>query len=311
MSERDDEYGRARDEDSDEQAFERASENVLEGWPVPTLDDPPGGREAGADAPPREPVVTPPDTAEPPDQTVVETLGWAPRDEPPRAGVDEEPLDSAEPLASQEPLASEEPGAAPEPEDELQDDEVEHVARPPEAVALLEPLGLATLEHAPGELDVPAGVPVLEGEPRGERRAVGIVVSRFNGTVTGALLESAIRELEGLGVDRGSITVMPVPGAFELPLAAMALAKTRRFACIVALGCVIRGDTPHFDYVASEAASGLQLAAIETGVPVAFGVLTLDRPDQAEARYEKGAEAVRTALEMADLFANLRAAAAR
>jgi 6,7-dimethyl-8-ribityllumazine synthase len=102
-----------------------------------------------------------------------------------------------------------------------------------------------------------------------------------------------------------------VPGAFELPIAAMALAKTRRFACIVALGCVIRGDTPHFDYVASEAASGLQLAAIETGVPVAFGVLTLDRQDQAEPRLSKGAEAVETALEMADLFANLRAAAAR
>ncbi len=104
---------------------------------------------------------------------------------------------------------------------------------------------------------------------------------------------------------------MPVPGAFELPLAAMALAKTRRFACVVALGCVIRGDTPHFDYVASEAASGLQLAAIETGVPVSFGVLTLDRRDQAEPRFDKGAEAVRTALEMADLFSNLRAAAAR
>jgi 6,7-dimethyl-8-ribityllumazine synthase len=112
-------------------------------------------------------------------------------------------------------------------------------------------------------------------------------------------------------VERDSITVLPVPGAFELPLAAMALAKTRRFSCIVALGCVIRGDTPHFDYVSGEAASGLQLAAIETGVPVAFGVLTLDRADQAESRYAKGAEAVRTGLEMADLFANLRAAAAR
>jgi 6,7-dimethyl-8-ribityllumazine synthase len=169
----------------------------------------------------------------------------------------------------------------------------------------------ATGEHAPGELSVPPGYAVLEGGARGARRAVGIVVSRFNGEVTGGLLESALEELEGLGVERDSITVMPVPGAFELPLAAMALAKTRRFACIVALGCVIRGDTPHFDYVASEAASGLQLAGIETGVPVSFGVLTLDRPDQAEPRLEKGAEAVRTALEMADLFANLRAAAAR
>jgi 6,7-dimethyl-8-ribityllumazine synthase len=102
---------------------------------------------------------------------------------------------------------------------------------------------------------------------------------------------------------------MPVPGAFELPLAAMALAKTRRYSCIVALGCVIRGETPHFDYVASEAASGLQLAAIETGVPVSFGVLTCETREQAEARVGKGAEAVRTALEMADVFAQLRATA--
>jgi 6,7-dimethyl-8-ribityllumazine synthase len=140
---------------------------------------------------------------------------------------------------------------------------------------------------------------------------VGIVVSRFNGEVTGALLGAALAELDARDVESASITVMPVPGAFELPLAAMALAKTRRFACIVALGCVIRGDTPHFDYVAGEAASGLQLAAIETGVPVAFGVLTLETADQAPPRVEKGAEAVRTALEMADLFSNLRAAASR
>ena len=168
-----------------------------------------------------------------------------------------------------------------------------------------------SMEHAPGELTVPPGYSVLEGIPTGERRAVGIVVARFNGDVTTQLLESALAELDARGVPRDSVTVMPVPGAFELPLAAMALAKTRRFACIVALGCVIRGDTPHFDYVSSEAASGLQLAAIETGVPVAFGVLTLDRADQAESRVSKGAEAVRTGLEMADLFANLRAAAAR
>src|SRR5439155_163011 len=102
---------------------------------------------------------------------------------------------------------------------------------------------------------------------------------------------------------REAVTVMPVPGAFELPLAAMALAKTRRYACVVALGCVVRGETPHFDFIASEAASGLQLAALETGVPVAFGVLTVDVVEQAEARVSKGAEAVRTALEMADAFA--------
>ena len=166
-------------------------------------------------------------------------------------------------------------------------------------------------QHASGGLNVPDGYTIIEGRPSGEGRTVGIVIARFNGEITNRLLESALDALTEQGVAHEAVTVMPVPGAFELPLAAMALAKTRRFACVVALGCVIRGDTPHFDYVASEAASGLQLAAIETGVPVSFGVLTLDRPDQAEPRLEKGAEAVRTALEMADLFANLRAAAAR
>jgi 6,7-dimethyl-8-ribityllumazine synthase len=166
-------------------------------------------------------------------------------------------------------------------------------------------------EHAAGELEIPDGYAVLEGDADGGRRAVGIVVSRFNGAVTSRLLERSLTELETAGVRREAITIMIVPGAFELALAATALAKTRRFACIVALGCVIRGDTPHFDYVASEAASGLQLAALETGVPVSFGLLTLDRVEQAEARFEKGAEAVRSALEMADVFSHLRAAAAR
>jgi 6,7-dimethyl-8-ribityllumazine synthase len=163
--------------------------------------------------------------------------------------------------------------------------------------------------HAPGQLSVPDGYITLKGSSDGARRSVALVVSRFNGEVTNRLLESALDELESAGVTRESVTVMPVPGAFELPLAAMALAKTRRFACVVALGCVIRGETPHFDYVAGEAASGLQLAALETGVPVSFGLLTLDSEDQADDRIGKGAEAVRTALEMADLFAQLRASA--
>ena len=109
---------------------------------------------------------------------------------------------------------------------------------------------------------------------------------------------------------REAIMIMPVPGAFELPLATMALAKTRRYACIVALGCVIRGETPHFDLIAGEAASGLQLAAIETGVPVAFGVLTVENREQAEERIDRAADAVRSALEMADVFSQLRAQAA-
>jgi 6,7-dimethyl-8-ribityllumazine synthase len=166
-------------------------------------------------------------------------------------------------------------------------------------------------QHAAGELDVPDGVQVLEGSPVGGRRAVAVVVAKFNGDLTSRLLASALDELERAGVSRDAVTVVPVPGAFELPLAAMALAKTRRYACIVALGAVIRGETPHFDYVAGEAASGLQLSALETGVPVAFGVLTTDTPAQAEARVGKGAEAARTALEMSDLFAQLRASAAQ
>jgi 6,7-dimethyl-8-ribityllumazine synthase len=165
-------------------------------------------------------------------------------------------------------------------------------------------------EHAPGSLRIPDGYGVIEGEVDGRRRSVGVVVSRFNGEITTGLLAGALDELARAGVAQDAITIMPVPGAFELPLAAMALAKTRRFACVVALGCVIRGETRHFDFVSAEAASGVQLAGLETGVPVAFGVLTLEHVEQAEARIDKGAEAVRTALEMADAFAHLRAAAA-
>jgi 6,7-dimethyl-8-ribityllumazine synthase len=166
-------------------------------------------------------------------------------------------------------------------------------------------------EHAEGELELPEGVQVLEGSPVGGRRGVAVLVSKFNGEITTRLLASALEELDRAQVPRESVTVVPVPGAFELPLAALALAKTRRFSCVVALGCVVRGETAHFEFIAGEAASGLQLAAIETGVPVSFGVLTTETTEQAEARVDKGAEAVRTALEMADLFANLRTAAAR
>jgi 6,7-dimethyl-8-ribityllumazine synthase len=164
-------------------------------------------------------------------------------------------------------------------------------------------------EHAAGDLRIPDGYGVIEGSPSGTRRAVGIVVARFNGGLTSELLNRALDELERTGVGREAVTVIPVPGAFELPLAAMALAKTRRYSCIVALGAVVRGETPHFEYVASEAASGLQLAGLETGVPVSFGVLTTDTEEQARERLDKGAEAVRTALEMADVFSQLRAAA--
>jgi 6,7-dimethyl-8-ribityllumazine synthase len=166
-------------------------------------------------------------------------------------------------------------------------------------------------EHAEGDLRIPDGTSVLEGSPNGNRRTVAIVVSKFNGEITNRLLDSALTALDEAGVSRDAVLVMPVPGAFELPIAAMALAKTRRYSCVIALGCVIRGETPHFDFVAGEAASGLQLAGIETGVPVSFGLLTCDTAEQAEERVERGGWAARTALEMADAFAQLRTAVAR
>jgi 6,7-dimethyl-8-ribityllumazine synthase len=198
--------------------------------------------------------------------------------------VEEQSVDGSEPADEAEPA-----------EDEPDDDEA--AASDREA------------EHAEGELDIPDEVTLIEGVADGKRRSVAIVAARFNGEITNRLLQSALDELDDAGVRLEAVTIMPVPGAFELPLAAMALAKTRRYACVVALGCVIRGETPHFEYISSEAASGLQLAALETGVPVAFGVLTVDSVEQAEARVEKGAEAARTALEMADAFAQLRASA--
>ncbi|MDQ3777463.1 MAG: 6,7-dimethyl-8-ribityllumazine synthase [Actinomycetota bacterium] len=150
---------------------------------------------------------------------------------------------------------------------------------------------------------------MLTGTPDGPRRSVAVVVAKFNGEITSRLLERALDELEAAEVPREAVTIVPVPGAFELPLTAIALAKTRRYACIVALGCIIRGETPHFDFVAGEAASGLQLAAIETGVPVSFGVLTTETLEQAEERVGRAGDAVRSALEMADVFTQLRAGA--
>jgi 6,7-dimethyl-8-ribityllumazine synthase len=174
----------------------------------------------------------------------------------------------------------------------------------------------ASLDHAAGGLAIPAGVVVLEGTANGARRSVAIAVSRFNGEITSKLLDGALEALEEAGVSRDAIEVMPVPGAFELPLAAMALARTRRYACVLALGCVIRGDTPHFEFIAAEAASGLQLAGLETGIPVSFGVLTCDTRKQAEDRAggphgNKGTDAALAGLEMADVFSQLRNAVAQ
>src|ERR687888_1496491 len=214
-----------------------------------------------------------------------------------RAEVEEREDDSerVEEEEDSEPVDETEPEADEEPEDEAEEEPIPRLR--------------TASEHAEGELDIPDEATLLEGVADGKRRSVAIVAARFNGEGTNRLLQSALDELEDAGVSLESVTVMPVPGAFELPLAAMALAKTRRFACIVALGCVIRGETPHFEFVATEAASGLQLAAIETGVPIAFGVLTCNTVSQAEARIDRAADAVQSGLEMADAFAQLRASA--
>ena len=122
------------------------------------------------------------------------------------------------------------------------------------------------------------------------------------------MLATAIDALEEAGVAQDAVTVVTVPGAFELPLAAMALAKTRRYACVVALGAVVRGETPHFELRRRRRRRrACSSRRSRPACPVAFGVLTTDTVEQAEARIERAADAVRTALEMADVFAQLRA----
>ncbi len=135
---------------------------------------------------------------------------------------------------------------------------------------------------------------------------VGIVAARFNDGVVSRLLEGALETLSRYGFDREEILVVRVPGAFELPLAARWIAGRGDRDAVVALGAVIRGDTPHFDYVCAEAARGIQAASVETGIPVIFGVLTCDDPAQADARAggehgNKGSEAALAALEMVSL----------
>src|SRR5690349_19386467 len=230
--------------------------------------------------------------------------------EAPRAAEEEDVQEPEATVAEPEP----EPLAWPQPHEE-ESEQRDEPAVEPASVAQPEPEAeeeaeeepeIAPIGHVPGEIDIPDGVAVLEGSPSGADRTVGVVVSRFNGEISNQLLESALEALAAAGVAEERITVMPVPGAFELPIGAMALAKTRRYSCVIALGCVVRGETAHFEYVAGEAASGLQLAGLETGVPVAFGVLTVDTAEQAEARVDRGADAARAALEMADLFSQVR-----
>jgi 6,7-dimethyl-8-ribityllumazine synthase len=144
---------------------------------------------------------------------------------------------------------------------------------------------------------------------------VAVLCAKFNGGISERLLAGVIQGLAEAGVDAPAVTLAWVPGAFELPLAAQRLLSADRFDAAIALGAVIRGETPHFDFVADQCASGLQRVALDTGIPVVFGVLTTDTVDQALARcvpgpQNKGYEAAATALEMVDLLATVSSARA-
>ena len=137
-----------------------------------------------------------------------------------------------------------------------------------------------------------------------------VVVSKYNDFVTDRLQAGAMAALRGAGVAESDITIVKVPGAFEIPLAAQHAAETGRFQAIVCLGCVIRGETPHFEYICSAVANGITAGAAATGIPMAFGVLTTNSVEEALARAgdgpdNKGREAALAALEMADVVAAL------
>jgi len=152
---------------------------------------------------------------------------------------------------------------------------------------------------------------VIEGDLSARELKFAIVVARFNSFITEKLLEGALDALQRTGADLSKVEVIRVPGAWELPAAAKPLAASGRFDAIVALGAVIKGDTPHFDYVAGNAASGLASVQSETGVPVAFGVITTNTVEQAIDRAgaksgNKGVDAAMTAIEMANLIRQLK-----
>ncbi len=148
---------------------------------------------------------------------------------------------------------------------------------------------------------------VIEGQFLGRGKKFAVVVARFNSFLTERLLEGVYDGFARHEVNLDDVVVVRVPGAFEIPLACQKLAQAKKYDAVLAIGAVIRGDTPHFDFVASEVSKGCAHISLETGVPVVFGVLTTDTIEQAEIRSgakgsNKGFEAAMTALEMADLM---------
>jgi 6,7-dimethyl-8-ribityllumazine synthase len=150
--------------------------------------------------------------------------------------------------------------------------------------------------------------PVIhEGHLNGQGFRFAIVASRWNDFISARLVEGALDALERLGTDEKLVEVYKVPGAFEIPLMALKLAGSGQFAAVICLGTIIRGQTPHFEYIASEVASGIAQAGLQTGVPVVFGVVTADTLDQAIDRAgvklgNKGFEAATTAVELVNLY---------
>jgi 6,7-dimethyl-8-ribityllumazine synthase len=154
-------------------------------------------------------------------------------------------------------------------------------------------------------------MPTIEGIPPASGLRVAVIVSKYNDFVTDRLQAAALAALDGAGVAAADVTVVRVPGAFELPSAAQHAAASARFDAVVCLGCLIRGATPHFEYIASAVAHGLTAAAAATGVPMAFGVLTTNSAEEAleragEGKGNKGWEAAASAVEMATVIARLR-----
>ncbi|MFP4416304.1 MAG: 6,7-dimethyl-8-ribityllumazine synthase [Fibrobacterota bacterium] len=151
---------------------------------------------------------------------------------------------------------------------------------------------------------------VIEGVLNASGRRFAIVAGRFNDLITRKLLEGAVDCLVRHGADHDAISVIWVPGSFEIPLAARKLAQSNNYDAIICVGAVIRGSTPHFDYVASEVAKGIAVSSLETGKPIVFGVLTTDTIEQAVERAgtkagNKGFDAAMTAIEMADLISKI------
>jgi 6,7-dimethyl-8-ribityllumazine synthase len=158
---------------------------------------------------------------------------------------------------------------------------------------------------------VPTDQPkIVEGELLARDLRFGLVVARFNDFVVESLVRGALDALKRHGASEKQIEIVRVPGAFDIPIAARKLALSRRYEALIALGAVIRGQTPHFDYVAGECAGGIARIALESGIPIAFGVLTTDTVEQAVDRAggkagNKGADAALAAIEMANLLRRL------